>query len=125
MSSSAKLPPGFVALPDPEADGPEFVILEYDRLKDGSVIEYRGARDLKNAKGAHHVHAFCQGDSGDGPLSAVWSSAVLDRLLKQVPVGTRVFVRYDGLAPHPTLSGKTQHNWTVAVAAPGADAAAA
>jgi hypothetical protein len=124
MSSSAKLPPGFVALPDPMADGPEFTIIEYDRLTDGSVVEYRGPRDLKNAKGVHHIHAFCQGDSDDGPLSAVWSSAVLDRLLKQVPVGTLVFVRYDGLAPHPTLSEKTQHNWTVAVVTPDADAAA-
>jgi hypothetical protein len=109
------VPEGFAPLADPESDAPELTIIQAERWRKGVVVVYRGLREWTSAKGdLHRAHAI-QGDGDDGRfLYGVWGTAVLDRLFQQVSIGERVFLRYDGLEPHPTLSSKSIHKWTVA-----------
>ena len=117
MSENLEVPEGFTPLADPEADAVDLTILEAERWE-GAIVVYRGHREWKSAKGElHRAHALQQEGDDSGALYGVWSTAVLDRLFRQVSIGERVFLRYDGMTQHPTLPTRSVHNWTVARAA--------
>jgi hypothetical protein len=115
MSENLDVPEGFIPLADPEADAVDLTIIEAERWEKGAVVVYRGQREWKSAKGElHRAHAMQREADDSGALYGVWSTSVLDRLFKQVSIGERVFLRYDGMTPHPTLPTRSVHNWTVA-----------
>ena len=114
MSKNLDIPEGFIPLADPEADAADLTILEAERWE-GAIVVYRGPREWKSAKGElHRAHTVQEEGDDSGALYGVWSTAVLDRLFKQVSIGERVFLRYDGMTQHPTLPTRNLHNWTVA-----------
>ncbi|MCC7134734.1 MAG: hypothetical protein IT352_18895 [Gemmatimonadales bacterium] len=113
MQSVPEVPAGFVPLTDPEGVH-DLNIVPADQLKSGAVVTYRGSHEWKSASGQpHRAHAF----EDENGLFGIWASAQLDRLLKQVRPGARLFVRYEGLVEHPSLPGRSTHRWTVAPAA--------
>lgn len=113
MENVSDVPAGFVPVQDPEGAA-ELNIVVPEQLKSGAVVTYRGPHEWKSKSGQpHRTQAF---EDENGPFM-VWSSAQLERLLRQINAGTRLFVRYDGLVEHPTLPGRSVHRWTVASAA--------
>lgn len=120
MTENARsIPNGFAPLTDPEADVPELTILEAERWLDGAVVTYRGLREWKSSRGeTHHAHAVESFGETGATVYGVWSTAVLDRLFRQVSIGEKVYLRYEGLGPHPKVADRSVHNWTVARAAP-------
>jgi hypothetical protein len=117
VSKNLDVPDGFTPLADPEADAADLTILEAERWE-GAIVVYRGPREWKSTKGElHRAHAVQEEGDVSGALYGVWSTAVLDRLFRQVSIGERVFLRYDGMTQHPTLPTRNLHNWTVARAA--------
>ena len=111
------IPEGFTPLDAAETDAPDFEIVEADRWRRGAVVVYRGLHKWVSALGDKRAaHTIQRAGDADGTLYGIWSTAELDRLLKQVATGEQVFLRYDGCEPHPTLAGRTLHRWTVALA---------
>lgn len=112
MSDVRDIPAGFVPLPDPEGVH-SLNIVPADQLRSGAVVIYRGTHEWKGSSGQpHRAHAF---DDENGSFG-LWASAQLDRHLKQLQPGTRLYLRYDGLVPHPALPGRSTHRWVVAAA---------
>jgi hypothetical protein len=109
------IPEGFAPLADPEADVPNLTIIEAEGWRKGRKVVNRGLREWKSGRGElHRAHAFSYDGDDSGALYGAWSTAVLDRLLAQVSIGETVFLRYDGLVPHPKLAEGNVHKWTVA-----------
>lgn len=124
MVDHNEVPKGFVTLSDPEAHARQFIIVDADKWQPGFIVVYHGAREWKSATGElHRVHTVAMEPDDGGALSAIWGTVKLDRLFKLVSVGERVFLRYDGKAPHPTLPTQHVHQWTVARATTDADPA--
>jgi hypothetical protein len=112
--SANEIPDGFEPISDVESGTPDLKILEAERWSKGAVVEYRGLREWAGPGGVHRAHAVQPVNGENGELYGLWATAELDRKLKQVAIGEQIFIRHDGLVPHPTLAGKTIRRWTVA-----------
>lgn len=124
MPDKHDVPPGFVPLSDPDAGATEFTIINVEEHRTGSMVAYHGVREWQSGNGEQRrVHTFRWGVDNERSLHGIWSTAMLDRLLKQVKVGELVFLRYDGKVPHPTFTSRTIHQWTVARAAANSESA--
>jgi hypothetical protein len=124
VMSANEIPDGFEPISDVESSTPDLRILEAERWGKGGVVVYRGPREWGGPGGVHRVHAVQPANGEDGELYGLWATAELDRKLKQVAIGEQIFIRHDGLLPHPTLQGKTVHRWTVARRGPSKGTAA-
>lgn len=109
------VPEGFVPVPTPEADASEMKVIEAERWKHGATVVYHGLREWTGGRGERfRAHAVGGVNDDSGAVYGVWATAVLDRMLAAVPKGETIFLRYDGLEPHPTLPDRSIHRWTVA-----------
>lgn len=91
--------------------------IEYEDIADGKVATYLGARTVKSkvpkyGRDTFTIYDFEENESMGWGL---WGCAGLDLLMKNVPVGSVVWIRYAGKGPHPTDASQTLHRFQVAL----------
>lgn len=116
---STDLPEGYIPISDtvPAGDAPPPVtMMIYENWRGGGHAVYHGQVELspEEPSDRSRVHTFRAPEVPNGQLFGLWRSALLDRQLKHVRSGEVIYLRYEGMGPHPTLPGGQMHTWTVA-----------
>lgn len=84
-----------------------------DAFSKGSIVTYTDVVNVPKGDKNYRLFLFTH-ERRPGERYGLWSSAQLEALLRPVPFGTRVFIRYEGLQPNPRIDGGKVHVWTIA-----------
>lgn len=112
---ASDIPEDMVAVPSAEADSADMQVIENESWRSGATVEYQGLRTWEGGRGTKfRAHCVIGPEDPERKQWGVWATADLDRKLSAVPRGEMVFIRYDGMEPHPQLAERSIHRWTVA-----------
>ena len=84
-------------------------VLDPEAFSGGHEAIYHGVRDMGKGYQAHIV------ENAKGASFAVWRCKALDEGLALAKPGSRVYLKYNGKGPHPTMEGESVHLWDVGV----------
>lgn len=116
---SADLPAGFAPLTDAPVLRDTDVVTAYEKFLPGVVVTFSESLMVPTSTGVkaeNRLYLFTHAKH-PGKRFGLWSTGVLDRLMRQVKPGDQLYLRYEGKHPNPRFAEGTVHAWTAAKSA--------
>ncbi len=110
---STNLPAGFVSVEDAPLLRETDRIVSNDAFRKGTVFRFSEMVEVPKGDKKYKLFLVVYPKSPEVRFG-VWSTAQLERLMRDVKPGDLVYIRYDGLQPNPRVADGTVHTWSVA-----------